>query len=78
MYDREVIGDVFFDESYERHEDYIFWLSMLKRGIVAKGNPLDHNSCTTLSVFQHSLFYIKQVGYMEAHFSSRHKGICTY
>ena len=39
---------------------------------------LDHNSCTTLSVFQHLLFYIKQVGYMEAHFSSRHKGICTY
>lgn len=38
MYDREVIGDVFFDEAYDRHEDYILWLSILKRGIVAKGN----------------------------------------
>lgn len=38
MYDREVIGDVFFDETYDRHEDYILWLSILKRGIVAKGN----------------------------------------
>ena len=38
MYDRSVIGDLFFDESYDRHEDYIFWLTILKRGIVAKGN----------------------------------------
>lgn len=38
MYDREAIGDVFFDETYDRHEDYILWLSILKRGIVAKGN----------------------------------------
>ena len=38
MYDREVIGDLYFDETYDRHEDYIFWLSILKRGIVAKGN----------------------------------------
>ena len=38
MYDREVIGDVFFDETYDRHEDYILWLSILKEGIVAKGN----------------------------------------
>ena len=38
MYDREVIGDVLFDETYDRHEDYIFWLSILKRGIVARGN----------------------------------------
>ena len=40
MYDREVIGNVFFDETYDRHEDYILWLSILKRGIVAKGNPV--------------------------------------
>lgn len=40
MYDREVVGDVFFDEIYDRHEDYILWLSILKRGIVAKGNPV--------------------------------------
>ena len=38
MYDRVVIGDVFFDETYNRHEDYIFCLTILKRGIVAKGN----------------------------------------
>lgn len=39
MYDREVIGDLYFDESYNRHEDYVFWLTILKRGIIAKGNP---------------------------------------
>ena len=38
MYDRSVIGDLYFDETYNRHEDYIFWLTILKRGIVAKGN----------------------------------------
>lgn len=38
MYDRSVIGDLLFDETYNRHEDYIFWLIMLKRGIVAKDN----------------------------------------
>ena len=38
MYDRESIGNVYFDETYDRHEDYIFWLSILKRGIIAKGN----------------------------------------
>lgn len=39
MFDKEVVGDLFFDESYDRHEDYVFWLTILKRGIVAKGNP---------------------------------------
>ena len=38
MYDRDAIGDLFFDESYNRHEDYVFWLTILKRGIIAKGN----------------------------------------
>ena len=38
MYDRSVIGDLYFDETYDRHEDYILWVSILKRGIVAKGN----------------------------------------
>lgn len=38
MYDREVIGELYFDESYDRHEDYVFWLTILKRGIVAYGN----------------------------------------
>ena len=44
MYDRSVIGDLYFDETYNRHEDYIFWLTILKRGIVAKGN---HNVLAT-------------------------------
>ena len=39
MYDREVIGDVFFPENMKRVEDYTFWLDILKRGYVAKGNP---------------------------------------
>lgn len=38
MYDRSVLGDLYFYETYDRHEDYIFWLNILKRGIVAKGN----------------------------------------
>ena len=38
MHDKEIIGDLYFDESYDRHEDYVFWLTILKRGIVAKGN----------------------------------------
>lgn len=36
MYDRSVIGDLYFDETYNRHEDYIFWLTILKRGIWLK------------------------------------------
>lgn len=51
MYDREVIGDVFFDETYDRHEDYILWLSILKRGIVAKGN---HKVLATYVIHQNS------------------------
>ena len=39
MYDREVIGDVFFPEDYAKCEDYVFWLNILKKGYVAKGNP---------------------------------------
>lgn len=38
MYDREVIGDVFFPENMKRVEDYTFWLDILKKGYVAKGN----------------------------------------
>lgn len=44
MYDRSGVGDLYFDETYNRHEDYIFWLAILKRGIVAKGN---HNVLAT-------------------------------
>lgn len=38
MYDREIIGEVYFPEDIQKAEDYVFWLSMLKRGIIAKGN----------------------------------------
>ena len=40
MYDREAIGEVFFPENIDKPEDYVFWLSILKRGIIARGNPL--------------------------------------
>ncbi len=39
MYDREVIGDVFFPEDIQKQEDYAFWLNILKKGYVVKGNP---------------------------------------
>ena len=38
MYDKEIIGDVYFPENMKRVEDYTFWLDILKRGYVAKGN----------------------------------------
>ncbi len=38
MYDRSVIGDVYFPEDIEKPEDYVFWLNILKRGFVCKGN----------------------------------------
>ena len=39
MFDRDAIGDLLFDESFKRHEDYIFWLTILKSGVIAYGNP---------------------------------------
>ena len=39
MYDREVIGDIYFPEDMQKCEDYVFWLNILKRGITAYGNP---------------------------------------
>ncbi len=39
MYDKDVIGEVFFPEDINRPEDYVFWLNILKTGIIAKGNP---------------------------------------
>lgn len=39
MYDRSVIGEVFFPEDIDRPEDYVFWLNILRKGIVAYGNP---------------------------------------
>ena len=38
MYDREIIGDVYFPENMKRVEDYVFWLTILKKGYVAIGN----------------------------------------
>lgn len=40
MYDRSVIGEVFFPEDIDRPEDYVFWLNILRKGIVAHGNPV--------------------------------------
>lgn len=38
MYDKDIIGNVFFPESFKYCEDYIFWLNILKKGYVARGN----------------------------------------
>lgn len=38
MHERGIIFDLYFYETYDRHEDYIIWLSTLKREIVVKGN----------------------------------------
>lgn len=40
MYDRSIIGDVFFPEDIDRPEDYVFWLNILKKGMIAQGNPV--------------------------------------
>lgn len=40
MYDRSVIGEVFFPEDIDRPEDYVFWLNILRKGIIAHGNPV--------------------------------------
>ena len=40
MYDREVIGEVLFPEDIDRPEDYVFWLNILKKGFIARGNPV--------------------------------------
>lgn len=38
MYDKSVIGEVYFRENIKKAEDYVFWLDILKKGYVAKGN----------------------------------------
>ena len=38
MYDREVIGDRYFNEEMRKNEDFAFWLNILKDGYEAKGN----------------------------------------
>lgn len=39
MYDRKVIGEERFLIDNDIVEDYAFWLNILRKGIVAKGNP---------------------------------------
>lgn len=38
MYDKSIIGDVYFPENIMKQEDYVFWLNILKKGYVIKGN----------------------------------------
>lgn len=38
MYDREVLPNIRFPEDLDRHEDYLFWINVLKTGVIAKGN----------------------------------------
>ena len=38
MYDRSIVGDSYFPENMKRVEDYVFWLEILKKGYIAKGN----------------------------------------
>lgn len=38
MYDRSVIGEVYFEEDLLKHEDFALWLNILRKGYVAKGN----------------------------------------
>ncbi len=54
MYVRSVKGDLYFDETYNRHEDYIFWLTILKRGILTKGN---HKVLATYVIHSNSKNY---------------------
>lgn len=39
MYDRTAMGEIYFPEDIDRPEDYVFWLNVLKKGIIARGNP---------------------------------------
>lgn len=40
VYDKSIIGEVYFPEDIDRHEGHVFWLHILRRGIIARGNPL--------------------------------------
>lgn len=63
MYDRSIIGDVFFPEDIDRPEDYVFWLNILKKGIIAQGNP---NVLATYNIMEGSKSSnkFKLIGYM--------------
>lgn len=51
MYDRSAIGEAYFPEDLKKAEDYVFWLKILKRGFVAKGNQ---KVLATYRILQHS------------------------
>lgn len=51
MYDKNAIGEVFFPEDLIKCEDYVFWLLILKRGIVARGNQ---NVLATYTILKNS------------------------
>lgn len=38
MYDRSIIGDVYFEEDLLKAEDFAFWLNILRKGHITKGN----------------------------------------
>lgn len=38
MYDRSIIGEVKFHENFQRDEDYVFWLEILREGVSCKTN----------------------------------------
>ena len=38
MFDRTIIGEVRFHEDFQRDEDYVFWLEILKKDFVCKTN----------------------------------------
>lgn len=38
MYDRSIIGEVKFHEDFQRDEDYVFWLEILRKGVSCKTN----------------------------------------
>ena len=56
MYDKSVIGEVFFPEDIDRPEDYVFWLNILRKGIIAHGNPV---ILATYSIIKGSKSYNK-------------------
>ena len=51
MYDRSVIGEVFFPENIKKAEDYVFWLYILRKGFIAYGN---HNILATYNIIKGS------------------------
>lgn len=56
MYDRETIEDIYFPEDIDRPEDYVFWLRILKKGYIARGN---HKVLATYNIHPGSRSYNK-------------------